>query len=626
MKFLSSGLLCLPLIGLALPETAMATEPDHLELLSIEQLAQVSVRSASKREEPLSTAPTSLYVITAEDVLASGVTSLPEVLRLAPNLDVQQVDASQYAITARGFNGTETANKLLVLIDGRSIYTPLQSQVFWNLHSPLLEDLQQIEVISGPGGTLYGPNAVNGVVNITSRDAHDTLGTLARGTAGTYERTAGVRYGRAIGGLGALRFYGNYHAREALTTGTGFSGDDAFKGWQLGFRGDVSTDTDHLTLQGDLFRNKAELVDGDGNRGFNVLGRWSRTLTANTAFELQAYYDRFRRDFILVRDSLETVDVEGQVSLRRGRHNVVGGVGLRTTRDEFINNLNAFQLDPQSERLWIGNLFVQDRLDLGGGLSIIPGVKLERSTFTGWQALPSLRLAWQVSDRHLWWSAVSRAIRTPSRIDRALSNPPLLTPATGFKAEKLIAVEAGYRGQPLPFATLSTTAFYNWYDDIRTTELSPGGTLPIQLSNGILGRSWGFEGWSSVQLATNWRLSVGGTRLWKDFRVRSGRTDLAALAAIGDDPKWQLKVGSQVDLGKGVQLTLNGRWVGAVETAPQIGSYVEAGGKLGWAVTDTVDLFLAGRNLLNKTHVESNDQNQGQRAQRSIVAGSRLRF
>jgi iron complex outermembrane receptor protein len=178
---LVAGFACLPAAIFAVPAQANTTESPNLGALSIEELAQLPVRSASKRDEPLSAAPTSLFVITGEDVVSSGATSLPEVLRLAPNLNVQQVDASQYAVTARGFNGTETANKLLVLIDGRTVYTPLQSQVFWNLHSPLLEDLQQIEVISGPGGTLYGPNAVNGVLNITSRDAHDTLGGLFLG-------------------------------------------------------------------------------------------------------------------------------------------------------------------------------------------------------------------------------------------------------------------------------------------------------------------------------------------------------------------------------------------------------------------------------------------------------------
>jgi iron complex outermembrane receptor protein len=420
--------------------------------------------------------------------------------------------------------------------------------------------------------------------------------------------------------------YGNFHDREALLTGTGFPGDDAFRGWQLGFRSDVTTETDHLTVQGDLFRNKAALVTGDGNRGFNLLGRWSHTLSPNASFELQAYYDKFRRNFILVSDSLETADVEGQLNVASGRHGLVAGMGLRTTRDEFINDLNIFQLDPRSKRLWIGNAFAQDRIDLGRGISVIPGVKVERSSFTGWQVLPSLRLAWQASERDLWWSAISRVIRTPSRIDRGLSAPPILTPATNFRTEKLVALEAGYRGQPLSFATISLTAFHNWYDDIRTTELSPGGALPIQLSNGIRGRSWGVEAWSSVQLASSWRLTIGGTRLWKDFSVREGRTDLADLAAIGDDPLWQIKAGTELDFGNGVQLSLDGRWIGGIKTAPKLPAYVEASSRIAWTVTDRVELYLTGRNLLHATHLESNDINQGQRPQRSVIAGSRLRF
>jgi iron complex outermembrane receptor protein len=428
-----------------------------------------------------------------------------------------------------------------------------------------------------------------------------------------------------LGGSGALRFYGNYHDRENLPVGVGFPGDDAFRGWQVGFRGDVDSGQDQLTLQGDLFRNKAELVEGDGNRGFNLLGRWSRTLSPKASVELQAYYDKFRRDFILVQDSLETLDVEGQVTLNAGRHNLVAGAGLRTTRDEFINNLNAFQLDPSSKRLWIGNAFIQDRVDLGGGVSIIPGIKIERSTFTGWQALPSIRLAWQADQNHLLWSALSRAVRTPSRIDRSLSNPPLLTPATGFQSEKLIALEGGYRGQPLANATVSATIFHNWYDDIRSTELT-NGALPIQLRNGIRGRTWGIEAWSTVQLMESWRLSIGGTRLWKDFEVKDDRVDLANLAAVGNDPRWQINAGTQVDLRDDLQLTLNGRWIGSVDTARRIPSYVEASGRLAFAVTDLLELFVAGRNLLRATHLESNDRDQGQRAQRSVVAGTRLRF
>src|SRR6185503_4474445 len=211
---------------------ASAQSLGELRNMSIDQLAQIEVRSASKREEPLSSAPAALYVITSDDILDSGATTLPEVLRLAPNLNVQQVDASNYSIAARGFNGVQAGNKLLALIDGRSIYTPLGSTVLWNLHYPLLEDVQQIEVISGPGGTLYGPNAVNGVVTVATKSAQDTIGGLIRGTAGPEERSAAARYGFSLGSSGAMRVSANWLDREGLPGGVGPDSDDDMRGWQ----------------------------------------------------------------------------------------------------------------------------------------------------------------------------------------------------------------------------------------------------------------------------------------------------------------------------------------------------------------------------------------------------------
>jgi iron complex outermembrane receptor protein len=219
--------------------------------LSIEQLAQIPVRSASKRLEPLSDVPAALFVITGEEATDSGASSLPEALRLAPNLNVQQVDASQYSISARGFNGPQASNKLLALVDGRSIYTPLAASVFWELHLPILEDVRQIEVISGPGGTLYGPNAVNGVLNLITRDAQDTLGTLARGTLGSQERSVALRHGLALGNNGAVRVYGQWLQRDGLPSPRPTVKDDEFRGWKTGLRSDFVTDRDHLTIQGD---------------------------------------------------------------------------------------------------------------------------------------------------------------------------------------------------------------------------------------------------------------------------------------------------------------------------------------------------------------------------------------
>jgi iron complex outermembrane receptor protein len=565
-------------------------------------------------------------VVTADQIASSAATSLPEALRLAPNLQVQQLDAYQYAITARGFNGIETANKLLVLIDGRTVYTPLQSQVYWALHSPVLEDVRQIEVISGPGGTLYGPNAVNGVVNITSRSAQDTIGTLLRATGGSLERTAAARHGFALGNSGAIRFYANYFDREDRKDGIGFDVGDAFHGWQAGFRSDFATSSDQFTLQGDLFDNRVESTDEDGHDGGNVLARWSRVLGPSATLQVQAYYDRFRRRFILVEDSLETFDVEAQVNVSSGRHDLVAGAGVRTTDDEFINNLNAFQLDPPSRRLWIYNAFVQDRLRLRDDLSLTAGVKLESSSFSGVNVLPNLRLAWQPSERALWWAAASRAVRTPSRIDRQLTSLPLLAPATGFRSEKLVAFEAGYRGQPLPHTSLSVSTFFNLYDDIRTTELAPGGRLPIRLANGLSGHSYGVEAWGSVDITPRWRVSIGGSTLWKRFKVDEGRTDLARGAALGDDPIYQIIANTQLQATERLSVTLGARAIDRIDTAPAIPGYVQGEARIGYRLTDAVELYVAGENILDKTHLESNDTNRGQLAQRNLYAGTRLRF
>lgn len=605
---------------------AEQTGPD-LSQLSIEELAQLPVRSASKREEPLSAAPTALYVITNPDIVDSGATSLPEVLRLAPNLQVQQVNGREYAITARGFNSVETSNKLLVLVDGRSIYSTLASSVFWDLRTPLLEDIQQIEVISGPGGTLYGPNAVNGVISVIGRDARETIGGFVRGTAGAFERTIAGRYGIALGETGAVRAYANWFDREDLPQGPiGPVLDDAFRGWQAGFRADLGSGGDHFTLQGDIFDNESDSSPGDGNQGHNILGRWSRPLGETSAFRIQGYYDYFERRFLLTYDSLQTFDVDAQFNATMGAHDLVMGGGIRTTRDEFINNLNAFRLNPSSRRLWVYNAFVQDRIRLTGELSLIAGVKAEETSFTGVELLPNLRIAWQPNPRTLLWAAASRAVRTPSRVDRQLEFLPLLAPATQFQSEKLIAFEAGYRGQPTDRTTLSVSLFFNLYDDIRTTEFQPGGALPIQLMNGLEGHSYGLEAWGSAQLASWWRLNLGLSTLFKNFRVKPGHADLALRDSLGHDPDFQLFARSQVKLSDRLQANAALRYVGAIDSAPPIGAYVEADASLSYRLSDRVELYVAGRNLLHRAHVESNDPQRAQVAQRSISAGTRLRF
>ena len=605
---------------------AVADEQPDLANLSIEQLAQIKVTSASKQAEPLSEAPAALYVITGKDIQDSGATSLPEALRLAPNLQVQQIDASQYAIAARGFNGIQAANKLLVLIDGRSIYTPLADNVIWQLHQPLLEDLQQIEVISGPGGTLYGPNAVNGVVNITTKSAEDTIGAFVRGTAGPDERTAAARYGLSLGSSGAMRVYGDWDNRDGLPSGSARLIDDHFRSWQAGFRTDFSGAADTVTIQGDLFHGTDELAAGDRDNAHNILARWSHVLGDSASFQLQSYYDWYSSNVHLVQQSLSTIDNEAQLNLTHGANELVAGAGIRTTRDLFINNLNAFELDPESRRLWVYNIFAQDRFAISKTLSLIAGLKLEKSSFVGWQVLPNLRLAYQPTSTALFWAAVSRAVRTPSRIDRELELLPLLAPSTDFRAENVVAIEGGYRGSPASWLTVSVNLFYNFYNDLRTTEFSPGNTLPIELLNGRKGHTYGVEAWGKAQILPWWRVMLGASTLHKNFHLLDNRVDTQPRNSLGADPHWQVVGSSDMDLAPKLRLTLDVRGVGPLDLPPAVPGYVEAGGKLAYALTDGVELFVAARNLLHRTHLENGDPGAAQLAKRSIYAGTRLRF
>jgi iron complex outermembrane receptor protein len=613
-----------PLLAQEDPASAEVESVEDLRDLSIEQLAQLEVRSVSKQAEPISRAPTSVYVITASDVLRSPATSLPELLRQAPNLQVQQLDARQYAVTSRGFNGAETSNKLLVLIDGRSVYTTLHSGIFWELHSPLLEDLEQVEVISGPGGTLYGPNAVNGVINIATRDARETLGGLARATVGDREQTLAARFGGKLGKSGGFRVYADGFNRDDLPAGPAPDSDDGFSGWQAGFRADWGGTSDHFTFQGDIFDTDVDSLPGDGDRGHNLLARWTRHPGDDRSLQIQAYYDDYRRRFILVTDRLETFDVQAQYNVRTGAHEIVLGGGVRTTRDDFINNLNGFHLEPQSRRLWVANAFGQDRIALSARLDLIAGLKLEHSSFSGVELLPNLRLAWHPSDRNLLWGAVSRAVRTPSRIDRQLVFLPLLAQAPDFESEKLIAFEAGYRGQPGRSTTLSVSLFYNLYDDIRTTEFT-GNPLPIRLRNSLEGETYGVEAWLTQQLTGRWRASLGVATLGKHFRLKDGAVDLAGRASLGADPDYQIVARSQIDLTDRLQLDVGMRAVDDLGTSG-VGGYVEGDARLSWRFSDLVELYAAGNNLLHDKHVESDDTGRAQSVRRSLYLGTRLRF
>ena len=611
--------------GAAGAQAQDATTVAELRDLSIEELADIEVTSVSKRAESLSEAAAAIYVITDEDIRRSGAQTLPELLRLAPNVQVARIDAADYAISARGFNSYESANKLLVLIDGRSVYTPLQAGVDWDQHRVMTGDLARIEVVSGPGGALYGANAVNGVVNILSRSAADTQGGLLDAVVGTLDSSVSGRYGGRLGERGAYRAYAMAFQRGPMRLANGREAGDDFTGMQAGFRTDWKGARDTLTLQGDVFdQDMAETAGREGDaRGGNLLARWTRRFSAESALEVQAYYDRSDRTAGGFHLQLDTVDLDVQHSFNLGpRHAFVVGGGYRVTEDDFFNFSNpTIALDPLSERIGLGNAFVQDQIALRDDLTLTLGFKLEHNSFTGLEALPSARLAWRPTETTLLWGAVSRAVRNPSRVERDLVFPGLLIDDR-FEPETMIAYEAGFRGRAGSNASLSVNLFYHDYDDVRTNELSPPGVFPVFVGNGIRGRTIGLEAWADYAVSDWWRLSGGLSLIDKAFEVKPGALDFSAFEGVGADPDAVIKLRSQMDLSDRLRFDLRlrgyseapalvaGEYVGAA-------AYLEAEARLAYQASDQVELSLSGMNLLADRHREASET-RGREIPRSV--------
>jgi iron complex outermembrane receptor protein len=601
-------------LALACPAAAQAAvEADGLRELSIEELGQVEITSVSKRPEPVSEAPAAIFVITSEDIRRSGATRLTEVLRLAPNLEVAQLNNFTSSVTARGFNSPESANKLLVLVDGRSVYSPLASTVFWDALNPVLANIERIEVVSGPGGTLWGANAVNGVINIITRDSRETQGLQVSGVAGGRERELALRYGGRIGDTGAYRLSVTAFDRDStFATSPADTTDDRFKGAQASFRVDNELGRDLWTLQGVAFDAYAPL-GAERVAGGDVLGRWTRDFGGGSSLQVQAYYDNVRRTQRsvgqpLFREDLQTWDLQAQHNVQLGARNrlVVGGE-FRAWR-ETLTSGNIFHFAEPTRSLYLGNAFLQDEVAVTDALKLTLGLKAEDNSYSGLDWLPNVRVAWKPVEGQLLWGAVSRAVRTPSRIDRELEAQPFLAPSPDFASEKVTAYELGYRVQPFARASVSVSAYYNVYDDLRTAALTAGG-LPLMLANGLRGNTYGVEVWGDYKPLAWWRLSAGFNNLHRRFELKPGQIDATLLQSVGQDPAWQAFFRSRMDVTSRLELDAGLRSVGQVSNAfgPIVPGYTEADARIGWRVTDQVELALEGMNLLHDRHLEAND-------------------
>lgn len=592
--------------GQPVPMQMAAATARQLADLSLEQLGSVEVTSVSGRAEPLKDAAASVFVISRQDIIRSGATSLPEALRLAPTLQVAQTSAGQWAISARGFQDS-ISNKLLVLVDGRTIYSSLFAGVFWDANDVLLEDVDRIEVISGPGGTLWGANAVNGVINVVTRSAEDTQGGLLKVTRSGRGGREAARWGTRLGDDAHVRVYALSSDRSNTETAAGTAlPDDATRN-QLGFRSDWAQGVSAFTLEGDAYHggkqptnNLAPLL-----RGGNLLGRWSSRFADGSAYKVQAYYDVADRDDTnLFRNKATTEDIEftHEAKVRVGQ--LLWGAGHRRTRD--VNDPTASVLfSPSTRSLSWTNLFAQYQRMLGSKLQATAGLKLEQNSYSGVEPLPNLRLAWLHSPQATTWASLSRVVRAPSRIDRDFffpGRPPfVIAGGPNFKGEEANVIEIGHRGQPSAALNYSITLFRQSFQGLRA---GVPGQVPNTVENLVDGPVDGIEAWTQWQVTSAWRLVAGYVGMHERLRYVGGLSpSTTSFPGLGNDPSHQWSLRSSVNVAPRTDVDLMVRRVGALPS-PVVPAYTAVDASLAFQATPALRLAILGRNLFDPRHVE----------------------
>jgi len=610
--------------GVGFPVCAQSV--DELRDMSITSLANLDISSVTKSAGTLADAPASIYVITHDDIVRSGTLTLSGILRLAPNLQIMRGGTSGVVITARGHSGNPDAqsfsNKLLVLIDGRSVYTPLYSGVYWDMQDVLPEDVDRIEVISGPGATLWGANAVNGVINIITRHAGATQGAYATAVVGNRTRDAGIRYGGRAGETLSYRIFAKAHRN--LDSSSSIDNDNYRV--QGGFQVDwAPSPGDQVMLQGDSYRGGRSQngASDEDIQGSDILARWNRSWDSGSALQVQTYYDHTGRKTENGggKFKLDTVDLDIQHSFSLGAHHIVWGGGARSSRYN-IDGAGGLQFVPNNRRLFLANIFVQDSVTITPSLTAIGGIKYEHDPYVGGVLLPNARLSWKPDQKLLLWGAASRAIRSPTPFDRdvveSVNDATFLIGPSTFRSEKLDAYEIGTRVTASESVSFSISAFYNAYDDLRSIEPAPGGFLPLQWGNGIKGHGYGLDAWADFRLTNWWRLKPGYSLLIQHFAFQTGASGLLGTSQVTNDPKHRMSLRSSMDIGPRINIDADLRYVSSLPN-PYVKGYIEAGARLGWLLNDQAELSLSGFNLLHKRHREV-PASQGSPAARSVFA------
>ena len=623
-------------------ETASASD---LTKVSIEDLMNVEVTSVSKKEQKLSRTASAVFVITQEDIQRSGATNIPDLLRMVPGVQVAQITSSVWAITARGFDG-QYSDKLLVLIDGRTVYSPIFSGTFWDAQSVPLENIERIEVIRGPGATVWGANAVNGVINITTKSAAETQGGLLTGGGGNMQPGLGMaRYGRTTGNETAYRVYASGFDDGHFLNSAGQSGKDDWHRMQEGFRVDAKASAkDKLTLEGDVYSgNAGELVDTivsiappvngildlrDRFSGWDVVSRWDHAASPNSETRLQIDFDHGDRGDTTYSAALTNLGADFQHHVGWGdRQDFVWGLGYRLTYIDDDPTLRISFLT-QKETQQLSSAFVQDEIAvLPDKLYLTAGVKLEHNVYTGLGWQPSGRIAWTPNERNMFWAAVSRALRTPSEADRSIqdneavvpgpNNLPLIVSILGSPSrgdERENAFETGYRAESAKRISFDVTTFYNHYDNLVSVEPSTPFLVanpppvhlvdPNILNNLVYGETHGVEFSSNWKVARRWTLSPGYSFLSMHLHRTATSQDLTGpTETAGNLPNHQAQLRSHVDLASHWQWNTTAYFVDRL-IAVGVPSYTRLDSNVIWQPVKRLSLSLVGQNLLKDHHLE----------------------
>ena len=632
-------------LGMALLAPAGAASAANLMELSIEQLLDVEVTSAGRKAQKLEDTATAIYVITREDIRRSGMTSIPELLRMAPGLQVAQINGNTVAVGSRGFN-QRYSNKLLVLLDGRTLYTPTFSGVFWDAQDVVLEDIERIEVIRGSGGALWGANAVNGVINITTRSAAATQGGMLNAGAGNYERQGAVRYGGKIGETGHFRVYAKLIEQDDFPLASGAQAHDQRNMRSAGFRADWALPGgDTVMMQGGVHDGNADqtlstarlsppatlpLDFSTAQTSGNLLVNWKRTQSVTSEWALNFYYDYYQRQGAGVGEKRNTCDVDFQHRLLlAGNHDVVWGLGYRQTSDE-LNDAFVVSFLPPRRRDNTVTAFFQDEIALGQGndrdkVHLILGSKLGHNDYSGFEYQPNLRLRWTVDERQMAWAAVSRAVRIPSRVYSDVRFNAAAFPGAGgaptlvrivgspaLQSEDLLAYEAGYRVRPSERLSLDVAGFYNEYRNLMTMEpLTPfveagppaRAVVPQQFQNKASATTHGLELSASWQPAEQWQLKAAYS--WLEMRIRrdADSADNAIEAKAGDAPRHQMQFHAHHAPNAQTSLDASLYYVGKLPSQ-NIPAYTRLDARLGWMPRRDLEFSLGARNLFDRRHPE----------------------